>query len=230
MKQFSLYDILGVLAPGAVLTIGIIALYPDAFKALPNKEFTLGDLGVVVLVSYVMGNLVAALGNLLEIPYWKIKGGQHSDLARLEGAGVITTRQLVAVEGRLRRASMIEGDERVSGLSKAEWRGITRQIYAFLDAHKLTQRVDVFNAQYGMNRGIAAGFLALAALTIIHSGFVLWRVQMILLICTALAAYRMHRFSRHYAAELFRQYIVSPETAPAAGSAKQSTQQTPCPK
>jgi len=226
MKQFSLYDILGVLAPGAVLTIGIIALYPDTIKAIPNREFSLGDLGVVVLVSYVMGNLVAALGNLLEIPYWKITGGQHSDLARREESRVISARQISAVERRLQSAAFLKADETISNLSSSEWRGMTRQIYAYLGARKMTQRIDAFNAQYGMNRGIAAGFLALAILTIIHSGFVLWRVQLILLICTALAAYRMQRFSRYYAAELFRQFIVSPETAPAAESANHTSEET----
>lgn len=219
MKQFSLYDILGVLAPGAVLTIGIIALYPDTIKVIPNKEFSLGDLGFVVLISYVAGNLVAALGNLLERPYWRFTGGQHTDLVRLNQGQVIPPRQVVAVEQRLRRASILTADENIGNLNSSEWRGITRQIYAYLDARKMTQRIDAFNAQYGMNRGIAAGFLALTALTMIHSGSVLWRVQMILMICTALAAYRMHRFSRHYAAELFRQFIVSPEVLPPAESA-----------
>jgi hypothetical protein len=43
MKQFSLYDILGVLAPGVVVTVGVLALYPEAIKVVPNKEFSLGD-------------------------------------------------------------------------------------------------------------------------------------------------------------------------------------------
>ncbi|HEU5236520.1 MAG TPA: hypothetical protein VFU37_05220 [Pyrinomonadaceae bacterium] len=226
MKQFSLYDILGVLAPGAVLTIGIIALYPDAIKLIPNNDFTLGDLGVVVLISYVMGNLVAALGNLLEMPYWKITGGQHSDLARRRGAKVITAHQLAAVEARLRQAGFLKTEETISGLSIGEWQGMTRQIYAYLDSRKMTQRIDAFNAQYGMNRGIAAGFLTLTLLAAIHSGFVLWKVQLILLICTVLAAYRMQRFSRHYAAELFRQFIVPPESAPPPESAKQAGKET----
>lgn len=220
MKQFSLYDILGVLAPGVVLTVGIMALYPDTVKVIPDKEFSLGDLGIFVLVSYVMGNLVAALGNILQIPYWKANGGQHSDLAQSHEAKVITAHQLSAVEARMHKAGFLKSNEKISNLSRGEWGGMTRLIYAHLDVRKMTQRIDAFNAQYGMNRGIAAGFLSLTVLTIIQSGFVLWRVQLILLICTALAGFRMHRFSRHYAAELFRQFIVSPDTAP-AGSAKQ---------
>lgn len=226
MKQFSLYDILGVLAPGMVLTMGIIALYPDTIKVIPNKEFSLGDLGIVVLVSYVAGNLVAALGNLLEIPYWRFFGGQHTDLARRNNAQVIPVRQMVAVEVRLRGAGILKAEENTAGLTYGEWRGITRQIYAYVGARKMTQRIDTFNAQYGMNRGIAAGFLALIAMTILHSRFVLWKVQLILLICTALATYRMHRFSRYYAAELFRQFLVSPEAAPTAETAKRTTEES----
>ena len=220
MKQFSLYDILGVLAPGVVLTIGVIALYPDAMKIIPEKEFSFGDLGVVVLISYIAGNLVAALGDFLEMPYWKLRGGQPTDLVRQNRGRVISARQISAVEQRLRTASFIKADENITDLDRYEWRGMTRQVYAYLDGRKMTQRVDAFNAQYGMNRGIAAGFLALAVLTIVHSGFTFWRVQLVLLVCTVLATYRMHVFSRHYAAELFRQFIVSPDTAPPAEGQK----------
>src|ERR1700722_15615192 len=115
MKQFSLYDILGVLAPGAVLTLGIVALYPDTVKAIPSKDFSIGDFGVLVLISYVIGNLVAALGNLLEIPLWKITGGHHTELARRDGAGVISRRQLVATERRLHGAGLLNSDEKISG-------------------------------------------------------------------------------------------------------------------
>jgi hypothetical protein len=209
MKQFSLYDILGVLAPGALFTVGVIAFYPDAIKALPNKEFSLGDLGVLVIISYVIGNLVAALGNLLEVPYWKMMGGMPTEAARREKSPVITARQLSSVEARLQKIGFLKDEEKISQLSDVEWRALARQIYAFIHARGMTQRVDTFNAQYGMNRGIAAGLVGLIALCLVHSGLSLWRVQVTLLACTALAAYRMHRFSRHYAAEIFRQFLVS---------------------
>lgn len=221
MKQFSLYDILGVLAPGAVLSVGVLGLYPDAVNVISNKDFSLGDFGVLVLISYVAGNLVAALGNILETPYWKLLGGRHTDIARRGDALVIPMRQMVAVEVKLRNLGILKPDESAAALTGAEWHGIARQIYAFLDVRKMTQRIDAFNAQYGMNRGIAAGFLALIVLTMIHSEFTFWRLQLVLLICTALAGARMHRFSRHYAAELFRQFLVSPESVPGDASTKQ---------
>jgi hypothetical protein len=70
MKPFSLYDILGVLAPGAVFTIGVVTFFPQFSSFLRNENFTFGDFGLMVLVSYVTGNLVAAVGDLLEKPYF----------------------------------------------------------------------------------------------------------------------------------------------------------------
>jgi|ERR1041384_1037539 hypothetical protein len=213
MKQFSLYDILGVIAPGVVLTLGVIAAYPDTLKIIPNRDFSLGDFGVVVLVSYVIGNLVAALGNFLETPYWKLFGGQPTDAVRENTGKVIATRQFQAVESKLKSTGMLTQNESILSLSAADWRALTRQIRAYLDARNMTRRIEIFNAQYGMNRGIAAGFIALAVIMTILSGVQLWRTQAVLLTCAALAAYRMHRFSWHYAAELFRQFLVAPQHA-----------------
>ena len=159
MKQFSLYDILGVLAPGVVLTVGILALYPQALSILQNKDVSLGEFGVVLLVAYVLGNLVAALGNLLEIPYWKLFGGNHTARLRHARAKIVSGRQIAAVEERLQAVNLLKKQETISELDDMEWWDISRHVYACLDNQKATQRIEAFNAQYGMNRGIAAGFL-----------------------------------------------------------------------
>ena len=56
MKEVTLYDILGVLAPGVVFTVGILTIYPDVAPIVTRKEFTIGNFGLVVLISYVAGN------------------------------------------------------------------------------------------------------------------------------------------------------------------------------
>lgn len=210
MKQFNLYDILGVLAPGTVVTVGILAVFPETSSLFHGRDFSAGDFGLVVLVSYVMGNLVAGLGNFLEMPYWKAFGGQHTDVVRRNDGSVLPARQFAELEKKLRGTGMLKSDESASALNDFEWRGLTRQIYGYLGVRKLTQRIEIFNAQYGMNRGIAAGFLALVVLIAFRFGVEHWRTQVILLACAALAAYRMHRFSRYYATELFRQFLVAP--------------------
>ena len=78
----------------------------------------------------------------------------------------------------------------------------------------MTERIDLFNAQYGMNRGIAASFLALIALLLFTSGFKLWRLEAVLAVCAGLAVYRMERFWRYYGRELYTQFLAASEEAP----------------
>jgi hypothetical protein len=210
MKDFTLYDVLGVLAPGTVVTVGVVTLYPETAVLLTQKDFSIGDFGLIVLISYVAGNLVAALGNLIEIPYWKMRGGNPTDRARKSSGNVLTSREQDAVQDKLRGVEMIGAQEEIRSLKTGDWWSLGRRIYSYVEARAMIRRIDVFNAQYGMNRGIAAGFVALIIMLIIRSGFTLWRTELILAGCAALAVYRMDRFSRYYASELFRQFLVAP--------------------
>lgn len=209
MKELSLYDMLGVLAPGAVVTVGVITLFPEAAAVLANRNFTVGEFGIVVLASYVIGNLVAGLGNFLEAAYWKIRGGNPTDCAIRPGNMLMHAREHQAVQDKLQAKGIIKSDERLADLSPGDWKGITRRMYLDLENRKSTRRIDVFNAQYGMNRGIAAGFIALVAMVMFHAGLVAWRMELILAVCAALACYRMERFSRYYTGELLRGYIAA---------------------
>jgi hypothetical protein len=214
MKEVTLYDVLGVLAPGTVITAGIIVLYPQTRAVLTQKEFTIGDFGLVVLISYVAGNLVAALGHLFETFWWKIRGGSPTDRARSENGAVLSPREQKAVQEKLRTLAIIAPSENISSLANSDWRSIARRIYTFVEARGMTRRIDLFNAQYGMNRGIAAALLMLVVMIALHCGFSVWKLELILVGCALLALYRMGRFSRYYATELFRQFLIAPSAVP----------------
>lgn len=213
MKDFSPYDILGVLTPGIALTVGIITLFPETAPVLNNKDYSLGDFGLVVLVSYVLGNLVAAFGNLLERLYWKLFGPRHTERIQQNDETVISKREVTALEEKLREAKMLSADEAITTLPAKAWLGLTRRMYGSLDAAGRTRRIEVFNTQFGMNRGIAASFLLLTILCLIHAGLQPWRIELILLACAGLALYRMHRFSRYYTAEVLRTFLAGPYPA-----------------
>jgi hypothetical protein len=211
MKPFNIYDILGVLAPGAVLTIGVVTLFPQFSSFLTNENFTFGDFGLIVLVSYLTGNLVAAVGDLLEKPYWHIFGGRHSERVQKNDGTVISAREFAALENKLRAVGMLGQSETTGTLSKEDWFALTRRIYSYIDSRRAAQRVEIFNAEFGMNRGIATGFLALCMILAVKWGLNSWKIDLILAVCAALALYRMHRFSRYYAQALFRNFLTSPE-------------------
>jgi len=73
-------------------------------------------------------------------------------------------------------------------------------------------RVDTFNGNYGLLRGLAAAFVVLIVVaSVIGKG--IWIVSA-LLILLLLAIQRMHRFAVHYAIEVFTQYLlISAEVA-----------------
>lgn len=219
MKEFNLYDILGVLAPGAVVTVGLTTIFPETSPILSKDSLSAGELGLFVLISYVIGNLVAGLGNFVEAAYWKLHGGWPTDRARRTNGKVLELREIEALQDKLRIQGVIKQTETLEALPDKDWFAITRRMYTALAVAGTSRRVDIFNAQYGMNRGIAAGFVILIVLLLLRSGVDSWRIQIVLLFCIALSFYRMDRFARHYTGELLRTYLANGVIGPAAESA-----------
>lgn len=214
-KDFSLYDILGVLAPGTVVALGVVTLFPETAPILTNKDFTAGEFGVILLASYVAGNLVAGVGNFLEAGYRKCCGGSHTAVALGPKASrVIRPREHEAVETKLKALGFLRGEERLAALPVSERQALGGRIYTYVEARSRTRRIDLFNAQYGMNRGIAAAFVMLVGMVLIQSAWSHWQAIVVLIGCALVAGFRMDRFSRYYSRELVRQFLEAPEKLP----------------
>jgi hypothetical protein len=211
MKQFSLYDIVGVLAPGTVIVVGISIIFPSTSGPLIPNDLSGGELGLVVLLSYVVGNIVAGLSNIFERPYWALTGGIHTARARKNDGIIITVSEFEQLQRKLQAVGILNEGEVIQRLEADKWWAITRQIDAFLDSRKLTERLQLFNAQFGMNRGIAMAFLIILAMTLMTFGIRQWKIELLLAGCTAVSIYRMHTFSLHYAQKLFRTFLTAPE-------------------
>src|SRR5262249_34772860 len=66
MKTFDFYEFAALLTPGAVLLYAVSRICPEAAPFIEAKGFTLGDLGLFIMLAYVAGHLVQAFGNLIE--------------------------------------------------------------------------------------------------------------------------------------------------------------------
>ena len=87
-------------------------------------------------------------------------------------------------------------------LDKKAWYPITREIYAAVAAAGRSSRVDAFNRQYGLLRGIASALLLLVVWFLItHWGS--WQYASTAAALAVLALIRMARFANVYARELF---------------------------
>lgn len=209
MKQFDFYEFTGILLPGAIVLTALVLLFPGWGLPTLIKDISVGGLGVFVVLAYAVGHVVQAVGNLIEAVWWKAWGGLPSDWLRTKPSRLLAAQQILALEKRLRERQGLDGFD-ISSAAASDWYAITRQIYADVASAGRSGRIDTFNGNYGLNRGLAAGLLVVLALLPVPAPAD-WRVAICILIAEGMTLYRMHRFARHYARELFVQFLQLPE-------------------
>lgn len=204
MKNFDAYEFIGIIAPGAVVAVAIMLAFPAVTEHVLSKQFSLGSLGIFVIISFVLGHLVAAVGNIYEAGMFAITGGMPTARVRKQTQKVISSSQRCRVEEGVRARQGI--DFSLESVSDRDWYSITREIYADVAAGGHNARIDSFNRQYGLLRGIASSlFVVTVWLTITE-----WHTPALPLtaaVATVLATIRMMRFAQTYARELFVQYV-----------------------
>lgn len=208
MRQFDYYEFAAILLPGVAALTGILVAYPTAIHLEILKDFSVGDLGLFVLIAYLIGHLVQSIGNGLEFVWWKLFRGMPTSWVRAEPNKLLASSQRSLLEISVRERLGLQ-EFSLAQVSDRDWYSITRQIYAAIAAASRTSRVDVFNGTYGLHRGIAAGFLVFLVATLSQPPINWWFAGGAA-IAIVLAMARMHRFARHYARELFVQFLQLP--------------------
>jgi len=207
-KEFSFYEFVGVIAPGSVLLIILVQLFPDSLKFFDAKNLSLGGLGVFVIISYVIGHLIQSFGNLIENIWWKMFGGWPTIWIIQNGkCKYLSEEQLAVIPGKISNILKLEMKKNLTEYDLKQWGGITRQIYAAVKQAGASERIDIFNGNYGLFRGLASSFaLGLAILTT-KTGFSNHEFQLLISAFFLMAMARMHRFAKYYARELYVQFI-----------------------
>lgn len=187
--------------------IGLSHLFPALGVLLASKELSLGDLGLVLLSSYVAGNLLSPISHFVQAVWFKSRGGSYTSRIQKKNSGILHQTEIEALNRKARKYSMLKEDEDIHGISASHWEALTRQIRAFLANRGSVDRVEIFNAHYGLNRGLAAALLVI----IIAVGLCKWAEGLPaiggLFVGLCLAIYRMNDFGRYYATELMRHFI-----------------------
>jgi hypothetical protein len=125
-------------------------------------------------------------------------------VTRATRTGLLTPQQITAIEGKVRRRFGI-ALEGVLGMTNEVWFPMTRQMYADVAKNGKPERIDTFNGNYGLNRGLTVATFALAVIAAFHAQ---WWVFAGLVAASAVYAYRAYRFGVHYARELYVQFVV----------------------
>lgn len=209
MKKLTFYEQVGIIIPGAVFLFGLLFYFPALRDLLAKDGVSVGQLGIYVLLSYAAGNLVAACGNVGENLLWRLAGGMPSDWIVKSETTLISPQQRDLVEKKLRSRLGIEV-ESIRGLDRKAWFPISRQLYSDVARHGKPDRIDTFNGNYGLNRGLAAACVLLACIAATKES---WSACALLAVLSAVYVYRAYRFGVHYARELYLQFLTIGETA-----------------
>jgi len=210
MRQFDFYEFAGVLAPGALALVGLSIVHPDLRQLLKEHAFSVGDFGIFLILSYAAGHLMQGIGNFIETAWWTLWGGWPTDWPRRGKQAVLSKHQMEALEGQVNRRITLPKPISLAGLGRGEWFGITRQIHATVQSEGRAGRVYFFNGNYGLCRGMAAALLLIVTASMLVHGKCWWQEDVLLVAFASLAIYRMHRFGKHYARELFVQFLELP--------------------
>lgn len=209
MRQLDFYEFAGILLPGAIVMVALVLLFPGWGLPVLIKDISFGGLGIFIVLAYAAGHLVQAVGNLIEVVWWKCWGGMPTNWLLIKPARLLAEHQISLLQEQLRKQLGLASFD-IASSSRNDWHAITRQIYAAVAGAGRAGRVDTFNGNYGLNRGLAAGLLVVLALLPTQTSMD-WRLVVCVLVGAALALYRMHRFAHHYARELFVQFLQLPE-------------------
>jgi len=212
MKDFDFYEITGVIAPGIIVIIGgIILFFPDQRNTLVSiREMSIGGLGVVMVLSYVVGQLLQVIGNGIQDIYWVLWNGMPTDWVRTMKHPLLSPRQHEILQNKIQIMLTDNTFELSAKLRKEDWKSITKQLYALLESAKCHQRVYILNSNYGLSRGISAAFVMLS-IGVAFFDFRAWKTEVILIVLFGLSVSRMHHFGVLYGKELFVRFISSGE-------------------
>jgi hypothetical protein len=210
MDKLTFYEQVGIVIPGSVLLAGLLFFFPALNTLVPKDGITLGQFGIFLLLSYAAGHLVAAVGNVLE-PVWKLVGGMPTDwVTREKGNSLLNTDQVKKLADKVRSRLGI-AVENVAGYDARKWYPISRQIYADVAKNGKSQRIDTFNGNYGLNRGLCASTLLLALASSVEGQKLIGAA---LIIAALIYGYRAYRFGVYYGRELYLQFLVMEDAPP----------------
>ena len=221
MKKLSFYEQVGVVTPGSVFLFGLMFYMPELKEVFAKDGFSVGGLGVFVIISYATGHLLAALGNGIANLYWHLNNGMPSNWIVGKSPRLLQTSQIAKIE-ELTAARLGLVLPPFAEMTKETWFPIFRQIYSDVEKNGKPSRGDTFNGIYGLNRGLCAAALSLSVVIIIRSQ-TQWVVSLILLVISCMYLYRMQLFGVHYAREIYNQFLLLP---PEPGKPKKARKAT----
>lgn len=199
---FSPYEVIGVAIPGSIVVLSLALLYWWPHKGDYSQLMGVGDLGLFVVLSFVSGHLVHALGNIIESAFWRCFGGWPTNQVLKATQTILSSDQRARLKDKAHRGYSIDLDS----VTEQEWWHVTREIDTRLRSQGEDTKIASHNRTYSLMRGLSAAFLIVAVLLAFgtpEQASTAW----IPFVLYGLSLARMYRYGIHYARELLLKYV-----------------------
>lgn len=193
-KEFSFYEFVGIIVPSAIFLYSSQLIIEFVYQKQIVDFGKIGETAIFVIVCYGFGHIMQSIGNILESILWFIYGGIPTKWLTKKNRFGNTLFDNPLNQTILEKVKQKFGD------------GITdygRLTYNFIFLKEKTGRVDIFNGNYSLFRGLA---IASLLITVMCCCFFNWQVTTIAIVPFILSVMRMIRFAKYYATETFRTF------------------------
>ncbi len=206
MIKFDYYEFVGFIIPGAIALFGLTLLYPDIKASCFSQNYSIGDLGIFAILAYAAGHLIQGVGNLIEKLWWWLRSGMPTNWIPTNKGNLLAVSQIKALEEQLPSKLKLNHIVSLKELNITDWFNITQQVYVCVSSEARSSKLDALNGNYAISRGIASSLLILLMFSFLI-GCYSWKNVLLYLVGIGIALYRMNHFGRHYARNLFVEFL-----------------------
>lgn len=200
------YEYVSVAIPGAVMLFICMLLFPELREILGKDGIQLGGLGLILILSLAVGQLVQAVGNFVRWLDYTIGSDPSSKL--------LSEKQVILESGqwiRLKHALKDHLNVDLESLSPSNWSSVRQEMRTFIKEESATDRLSAFTRNASLARGIIAACLLAIPLTYLSKmGQVDKNIfAAVFAICAILACFRMRRANGFYLINLVLHFLRS---------------------
>lgn len=193
-KEFSFYEFVGIIVPSAIFLYSAQLIIEFAYQKQIVDFGKIGETAIFIIVCYGVGHILQSLGNIFESIVWFIYGGMPSKWLTSKnrfGNNLFDN----PLNDKIREKVKIQFGDGITDYG--------RLTYNFVFLKDKTTRIDIFNGNYSLFRGLSVSFLLI---TIMCGFYFNWQTTALAIIPFILSIMRMLRFAKYYATETFRTF------------------------
>jgi hypothetical protein len=196
-KDLSYYEFVALVIPSVVMLFSMNYILVLQGNGALFDFSNIGESIIFLCFSYALGHIIQGIGNYFEKIVWKYYGG-------------MPTKWLLKPNRFQKRLLDSNISDKVKAKINADYGEINDEtdygllIYNKLFQKKLTERIDIFNGNYSLLRGLSITFITLSVFLFTNCDY---KLGLICSGCFFISLKRMIRFGEYYAKEIYRAYI-----------------------